>query len=220
MAPAVASERAARDDVLRRPAALRVVAVLDEAPGPLNARQVADALGLHHTGVRVQLNALVECGLAERNSTPPRGRGRPTLLYTLAPDPDGREAAGHRELVRMLTGLVTRMGLGPADMESFGEGQAHRVCTEGAGPGELRDAFARLGFAPEEVDGPEPRDIVLRHCPFAVGVEAAGGSQICALHRGLARGIARVSGSGLVVDLVEEDPRTAGCLLRLSPAPA
>lgn len=215
---AAVAKREARNGTLGRAAPRRVVRVLRDAADPLSAQQVADALGLHHSGVRVHLNALVECGVAVCEAGEPRGRGRPTLFYALAPDPDSRQAAGHRELVRMLMGLVSRMGLGPEDMESFGMGQAYQVCAQGGGLPELRDALARLGFSPEAVPGPEPRDLVLHHCPFAAGVEAPGGELICALHRGLAKGIADVSGSGAeVVELVEEDPRTAGCLLRLAP---
>lgn len=214
-------DRQRRHDVMSKPTARGAMDLLRGADRPMSAREISDGLGLHHTGVRHHLAALRDCGLVQTERAPHAGRGRPTTLFRPVPDPDAQEAAGHAELVRMLMGLVNRMGLGPDDMEAFGVGQAHVVCRPGGGIDELTDAFARLGFAPRRVPGPAPNDIVLDHCPFAAGVEAPGGSLICALHRGLAIGAARISASGArVLELVEENPRTAGCLLRLAPEAA
>lgn len=186
----------------------------------MTAQEVADSLGRHHTSVRAQLDALEAAGIAEAVTDPPRGRGRPVCRYALAPDAGEREAAGHRELVRLLMGLVRQTGLGPAEMERFGEGQGWTVPREGGGIGEIREAFARLGFAPREIPGPAPADLVLERCPFADGVEAPGGELICVLHRGLARGIAARAAPGVTVaELVVEEPRRAGCRLRLEASP-
>jgi len=214
---ALSPARHARAAMLARPAARRVAAVLEAASGPLTAQEVADSLGLHHTGVRTQLAALERAGVAEGHTDPPRGRGRPARRYVLAPDPGDREASGHRELVRLLMGVVRQTGFGPDEMERFGERQGWAVPSPGGGIGELRDAFERLGFAPREIPGPAVPDLVLGNCPFADGVEAPGGELICVLHRGLARGIAlRAAPDVRVTELVVEDPRRAGCRLRLS----
>lgn len=214
---ALSPARHARAAVLARPAARRIAGVLEAAHGAMSAQEVADAIGQHHTSVRVQLAALEEAGAIEGLTDPPRGRGRPVRRYALAADPGDREATGHRELVRLLMGLVRQTGLGPDEMERFGEGQGWTVPVEGGGIGELRDAFARLGFAPREVPGPSPADIVLDRCPFADGVEAPGGDLICVLHRGLACGIAaRAAPEITITGLVVEDPRRAGCRLCLS----
>ncbi len=102
-------------------------------------------------------------------------------------------------------------------MERFGERQGWEVPLPGGGIDELRGAFERLGFAPREVPGGDPPDLVLDSCPFADGVEAPGGELICLLHRGLARGIAlRAAPDVAVTDLVIEDPRRAGCRLCLA----
>jgi predicted ArsR family transcriptional regulator len=214
---ALSPARHVRAAVLARPAARRVAAVLEGAPGPMTAQEVADALGLHHTGVRTQLTALEEAGVAERHRDPPHGRGRPARRYSLAPDPGEREAIGHRELVRLLMSLVRQSGLDPDEMERFGERQGWGVPSPGGGIGELREAFERLGFAPREVPGRDLPDLVLGNCPFADGVEAPGGELICVLHRGLARGIVmRAAPDVGVTELVVEDPRRAGCRLRLT----
>ena len=185
--------------------------------GPQTAQEVADALGLHHTSVRVQLAALEGAGVVEGLTDPPSGRGRPVRRYVLAPDPGDREAVGHRELVRLLMGLVRQTGLGPEEMERFGERQGWAVPAAGR---RHRRAAARVR-APRlraaRGPGPGPADLVLGRCPFADGVEAPGGELICLLHRGLARGIAaRAAPEVAVTDLVIEDPRRAGCRLRLA----
>ena len=214
---ALSPARHGRAVVLARPAARRVAAVLEAAPGPLSAQEVADSLGLHHTSVRTQLAALERAGVAESHADPPRGRGRPARRYVLASDPDDREAQGHRELVRLLMALMHQTGLGPEEMERFGERQGWAVPAPGGGIGELREAFERMGFAPREVPGADPPDLILDRCPFADGVEAPGGELICVLHRGLARGIAlRTAPELTVTDLVIEEPRRAGCRLCLA----
>ena len=211
--------RHARAAVLARPAAARVAAAIASADHPLTAQEVAQALGQHHTAVRPQIAALERAGVVEGATDPPKGRGRPVRRYGPAPDPAEREAVGHRELVRLLMGLVRQTGLGPDEMERFGEAQGRSVPTAGGGVGELRQAFLRMGFAPQALEGErgEPDDLVLGVCPFADGVEAAGGDLICVLHRGLARGIAaRAAPDVVVAGLDVEDPRRAGCRLRLA----
>lgn len=208
-----------RDEALSRTAARRVADVLRESDRGMTAQEIADVLGLHHTGVRVQLNSLVEAGVLVSSTDPPQGRGRPRTRFSLAPDPRAQEAAGHRELVRLLMGLVRRLGLGEDDMEEFGIGQGAGMVDPEGGPQELVDAFARLGFAPRVVPGAAPQDLVLDRCPFAAGVEAPGGDLICVLHRGLARGITSACMPDVrVAGLDANDPHTAGCRLRLERA--
>ena len=202
-----------------RPAASRVAAVLRAAaPAALTAHEIASALGIHHTAVRAQLSALRGAGAVEESVDPPAGRGRPATRYRLAPDPTEREAAGHRELVHLLMGLVGQAGFLPEDVALFGERHGRSIARAGAGAAEIRDVFDRLGFAPREAGEKEIPDLVLGRCPFADGVEATGGHLICELHHGLARGIAETAAPEVeVTDLVVEAPRTAGCRLRLSP---
>ncbi len=211
--------RHARAAVLARPAAARVAAAIASADHPLTAQEVAEALGQHHTAVRPQIAALERAGVIEGATDPPRGRGRPVRRYAPAPDPAEREAVGHRELVRLLMGLVRQTGLGPDEMERFGEAQGRSVPEAGGGVGELRRAFLRMGFAPQALPGEsgQPDDLVLEVCPFADGVETAGGELICVLHRGLARGIAARAAPDVEVTALDvEDPRRAGCRLRLA----
>jgi predicted ArsR family transcriptional regulator len=214
---ALAPARHARAAALARPAARRVAAVLEHADAPVTAQEVADALGRHHSGVRGHLAALEAAGVVEGRADPPRGRGRPARRYALAPDPDMREAEGHRELVRLLMTLVRQLALRPDEMERFGEGQGAAVPRPGGGIGELWDAFERMGFAPRRPGDGSSLDLVLGRCPFADGVEAPAGDLICVLHRGLARGILAQAAPGVTLEELEiAEPRRAGCRLRLA----
>lgn len=214
---ALAPARRRREDALARPSARRIERALRAAPRGLTAQQVAEAVGRHHTGVRAQLAELERSGVVEVRVDLPAGRGRPPRRYLLAPDPTEREAAGHRELVRLLMSLVREAGFGPAEIERFGERQGAGIVRSGGGVGEIWDVFARLGFAPRRGDDGPPGDLVLGRCPFTDGVEAPNGQLICLLHRGLARGIARAAAPGTeVIDLEVREPRRAGCRLRLS----
>lgn len=214
---ALVPARQLRSAVLARPAARRVAAAIKAATAPLTAQEVADAVGRHHTGVRAQLIALERAGVIEGHTDPPSGRGRPVRRYAALADPDEREAEGHRELVRLLMSLVRQLGLGPEEMESFGERQGAGITRRNGGLNELWSAFERMGFAPRSPDDGSPADLVLGRCPFVDGVETAGGDLICVLHRGLARGIVGRAAPGVhVAGLVTEDPRRAGCRLRLS----
>jgi predicted ArsR family transcriptional regulator len=209
---------AAWSRALGRPAARRIVEALREAGGAgMTAHDLAAALGQHHTGIRAQLAALRDAGVVEAEADAPAGRGRPAIRFRLAPDPAEREAAGHRELVRLLMDLVRQAGFDAEDVERFGEVHGRQIARPGAGPGEIREAFERLGFAPREAGAGAVPDLVLGSCPFADGVEAPGGDLICVLHRGLARGVAASAAPGVRVDDLEVvGPRTAGCRLRLS----
>lgn len=137
-----------------------------DAGALLRIKEVADALGLHHTGVRTQVAILEGAGVVESHADPPRGRGRPARCYVLVPDPGDREARAHRELIRLLVGLAYRTGIDPDEMGRFGEGQGWAAPTPGGGIGELRDAFERMGFAPREVPDTNPTDLILDRRPF------------------------------------------------------
>ncbi len=87
----------------------------------------------------------------------------------------------------------------------------------------LTGAMANGGFAPTRCDDGDGREmLVLERCPFADTAEMDPDT-VCAIHLGLAEGVAS-SLDGLVIDTLERrPPRIAGCRLRLhevSVAPA
>ena len=73
--------------------------------------------------------------------------------------------------------------------------------------------MARQGFDPEVRPLDEGAEIVLHACPFA-SAAAADRSTVCAVHLGIAEGLAG-DGEATVTELVAYDPRAADCRLRI-----
>jgi predicted ArsR family transcriptional regulator len=79
-------------------------------------------------------------------------------------------------------------------------------------------SMARQGFDPEVRSAPDGAEVVLNNCPFA-SAALADRSTICALHLGMAEGLAADT-DATVTELVAYDPRKAGCRLRIRVAGA
>jgi predicted ArsR family transcriptional regulator len=193
----------ANEQMLRRhraladPSRARILAELADA-GPLDARALADRVGLHVNTVRVHVNALAEAGLVESETLPPLGRGRPRVAYrttTAAGDAGGRR---YRLLAEILTGLVARFGPEAAEqLEAISEAWGHYLVDGPPPSAQLFDdeavervvaLLAELGFQPKLTrDARGRRRIEMRPCPF---LELARVHQdvICPIHLGLVRG--------------------------------
>jgi predicted ArsR family transcriptional regulator len=95
-------------------------------------------------------------------------------------------------------------------------GRVHgrRATPSPQGPSEtIRAEAERLGFRPEVKRGRGGRiELVLQECPFA-DVASADPATVCALHRGLAEGVASITGDLQVESLVVADPHQGGCRL-------
>lgn len=77
----------------------------------------------------------------------------------------------------------------------------------------LEQAMIGSGFDPLLLSDEVPVEFVLRNCPFAEAA-AADPATVCALHLGIAQGMAE-NLEGVVVDeLLRRDPALAGCRLR------
>jgi predicted ArsR family transcriptional regulator len=175
-----------------------VLDMLRAAGGPLGVREVAQQTGLHSNTARFHLEALVEAGLAVRETEDRETPGRPRIGYrTVADGPAGRRR--YRLLAEMLTSLIaaTMPEPGRAAEEAGREWGAYlaqqpppyqRPSTEDA-VAKLTAIMEELGFAPqtEAGDGGEQYRLCLRRCPFR---EVAQHHQdvICTLHLGLMRG--------------------------------
>lgn len=202
---------------LAHPSRQRVAQALAEQPEGMTAFELAEAIGLHHNAIRQHLAVLARAGVVSAAREPIPGRlGRPSVRYRLA-SADSVAAAGHRELVRLLLRLVRRAGASEGDVEEVGREEGRLLGKAGGGPGELGRAFARLGFAPEEVTAAAARrrgemDLRLRHCPFKEAVLAPGGDLVCVLHRGLTLGLLdRTVEDAYLATFEPKDPREAGC---------
>ncbi len=194
---AVADEQALRRHrALADPSRARLLAELADH-GPLDARQLAERVGLHVNTVRVHLNALAEVGLVESETLPPAGRGRPRVAYRASAAASEEGGRRYRLLAEILTGLVARFG--PAAAEQLVEiGAAWgRYLVEAPPPyAELSDEeaverllglLAEIGFEPRLERSGRRRRILMRPCPF---LELARAHQdvICPIHLGLIQG--------------------------------
>jgi predicted ArsR family transcriptional regulator len=83
---------------------------------------------------------------------------------------------------------------------------------------DLTTAMARQGFDPETRTTPHGAEVVLHRCPFA-NAALADRTTVCALHLGIAKGLASHS-AATVEELVAYDPRDADCRIRIRLGPA
>ncbi|BFV60295.1 helix-turn-helix domain-containing protein [Kitasatospora sp. CMC57] len=152
-----------------------LLAELTSAAEPLEAQQLARALGLHPTTIRHHLTALVQAGLVAVSRQPAAGRGRPKLSYTAAPAHEQLDA--YRELVEVLA-----LGYGRVGAVQAGRDWGAELPPDDAPLGErVRAAAERWGFRPES--GADGR-LLLRDCPFLRTAERHP-EVICAVHQGL-----------------------------------
>jgi predicted ArsR family transcriptional regulator len=198
----------------------RLVAELREAPGGLDARELARRLDLHQNTVRWHLGVLADAGLVESHPAQRSEPGRPRILYTLS-----RHAArpGHNEyrlLATILAGTVADQGEGSACAESAGRAWGRylvrrplplvRVSDDEA-IGEVVRVLDEQGFVPD-ADG---CDVNMRRCPFHDLAEQHP-EVVCAVHRGLISGALEELGSELEVDELRVFVEPDLCVARLA----
>lgn len=202
----------------------RVLELVREQDGPVDAAELAVRLGLHTTTVRFHLDTLCAEGLVERTRITRTGVGRPRTGYRAV-----RERLDYRILAEVLA-----LELGDtADKrrrraEAAGRRWAERIADDvphedaagqhvprGAAPAKVAEersamittVFDRMGFGPELVPTRKStrrneRTIRLHSCPVR-DLARDHPEVACALHRGLLQGLAGPVGSepGMRVEL-------------------
>lgn len=193
----------------------RIFRFVADADDPVGVADLTAHLGLNHNAIRQHLAKLVDAGLLLETPAPPKGRGRPKLLYRVDPSSDSRwGVTGPYERLAMLLAEIVRTGDEP-EVVGHRAGQRLRLgnTTASADPaGDLAEEMARQGFAPETHRTSEGFSLVLGNCPF-VSAAMADQSTVCRLHLGLARGVAEAIGGVEVDGLEPRDPRRANCRL-------
>jgi len=173
---------------LGSPARRQVLAVLQEASGPLDAAAVAARLGLHVTTARFHLDQLVAAGLAVREVAAERRRGRPRILFAIAGP--ARDEHSREQLIRVLADALAHRDDASALARRAGAQWADELGAIGAVDPVpvLLGTLERIGFDPDpdpELDpatgGPSIR---LRACPFRAAARAHP-EVVCGVHRGL-----------------------------------
>lgn len=175
-----------------------VLDMLRAAETALDVREIAQRIGLHPNTARFHLEALVEAGLATRETQDRETPGRPRIGYRAVADgPAGPRR--YRLLAEMLTSLIAGIMPEPASQAEEAGREWGAYLTEQPPPYQrpsAADAIARLtailadlGFAPQQAPGPAagPYEVHLRQCPFREVAERHR-DVICSLHLGLMRG--------------------------------
>jgi predicted ArsR family transcriptional regulator len=190
-----------------------------EHGGPIDVATLTARFGLNHNAIRQHLAKLYAAGLVLEEVAPHEGRGRPRLQYrpSLAAEGDWGIPSPYEDLSLMLVEMV---GTGSSARE-VGAEAGRRIAAELPDTDDPVDRLeinaSRHGFQPRRAHTRSTVDLVLGRCPFQAAASAAP-DIVCALHRGLAEGIAEATGGGIeVTDLIVRDPRRAGCRLKLRP---
>lgn len=181
----------------RRPAQLsraqsRVLAVLEDAAGPLTLAELTGATGLHANTLREHLDALEASDLVRRHQAEPSGPGRPPTLFVAAASAGSTEYAG---LAAALAATIHRTSDAPErDGAEAGEGWGHELATDRGRPGRPGEEGARreviallddLGFATEA--DRRGVDVRLTRCPL-LDTARRYPDVVCAVHLGIVRG--------------------------------
>lgn len=191
----------------------RVLRLVGEADGAVDATEIATRMNLHVTTVRFHLDALCEDGSVARTRIKRDGVGRPRTGYVAV-----RDRLDYRSLAEILA-----MELGDTSAERreraerAGQRWADRILSDSAsaefdgpalnGGGDAADRiagiFERMGFGPEltatiDRDGRRECAIRLHACP--VRELARSHPEVsCGMHLGLLRGL--LNGNGATAQL-------------------
>jgi predicted ArsR family transcriptional regulator len=203
------------NDVLAQPTRARLFALLGELKRPTGTVELAERLELHPNGVRIHLERLHDVGLVARTRV--RGpRGRPADVWTIAPDarPGGQRPGAYRDLCKWLARSMAARSTSPRALERTGRTIGRELAPSDAAPGPeaVERALTALGFAPTVQSRKGDRLTVrLGNCPYR-DVVRENQPAICALHKGITRGLLDMLAPGTKLDkFVPHDPVQAGC---------
>ncbi len=203
-----------------------VLDMMRAADGPLGVREVAQRMGLHPNTARFHLEALVEAGLAVRETENRETPGRPRIGYrTVADGPAGRRR--YRLLAEMLTSLIAGTMPEPGRAAEDAGREWGAYLTEQPPPyqrlsaaeaiAKLTAIMAEVGFAPQAEAGDSDGEyrLCLRQCPFR---EVAKHHQdvICSLHLGLMRGALARMRAPVTADRLEPFVEPSLCVASLT----
>lgn len=196
------------------PSRHRIFRYVADAGRPVGVAELAAEVALNQNAVRQHLAKLVAAGLLGEAVAPPSGPGRPPLVYEPTPTADSRwGVVGPYERLSRMLATALRTGRSPREV-GLDEGRA-RTATDGSDAvAVVADVMARDGFDPVLEPSPEGVDVVLRRCPFE-STAAIDPATVCALHLGMAEGLAEHVDGLEVLSLETRAPHTSECRLRL-----
>jgi predicted ArsR family transcriptional regulator len=209
-------------DALAQPTRARLFGLLGELRRPASTDELASRVELHPNGVRAHLERLREAGLVTRRR-PRQARGRPRDMWSVAPDarPGGEPPSAYANLGRWLARAIVPGRTSLRRIETTGREIGRELAPEtGAGADaaeeKMHATLASLGFQPRRaIDEQGTLTYTLCNCPYRDAVRA-NQPVVCALHRGLTRGLLDAIGPETkLTGFVPRDPYEAGCLIEL-----
>jgi predicted ArsR family transcriptional regulator len=207
-----------RADLLVQATRRRLFILLGEI-GPASTDTLAERLGLHPNGVRIQLRRMLDAGLVVRRRVAgPRGRPRDEWIVSpdarLGDDSPQAYAALARWLARAIPATPRRL----AEVEATGRDIGRELAAPAATPQQaMADLMTALGFQPDIDDqSPDRLSCTLRNCPYRESVRE-NQPVVCGLHRGLVRGLLdKVAPHARLDRFVPHDPDRAGCEVEIA----
>lgn len=202
-----------------------VLDLLRDADRPLGVRDVAQRTGLHQNTARFHLEALVEAGLAARQTEDRETPGRPRVGYRAT-----AEASGGRRRYRLLSEILASLIAGTMPQPGAAAEAAGRewgkYLTDQPPPyqrlsaaqaiAKLASTLDELGFGPEPLPGDDGHyQLNLRQCPFRE-VARQHRNVVCALHLGLMRGALSQMRAPVTADHLEPFAEPSLCVTRLT----
>lgn len=184
----------------------------------VTVHQLAQVLRQHANTVREHLDALVDVGLAVRESGTPVGRGRPPIYYRALPPEESRpQIREYATLASVLAAQLARVSRDPVgDALAAGHLWGQQLGAVGP-PGDVGararslTVLGNLGFDPVELpDG----DVDLRSCPMLEAAKA-NPTIVCGVHLGLLQGLYRAHQGSADQVRLEPFAKCGACLLRL-----
>ncbi|MCA1671036.1 MAG: helix-turn-helix domain-containing protein [Actinobacteria bacterium] len=224
-------ERSRTHRALASASRVRLLDAVRRSDGPLDARELAQACGLHVSTVRFHLGVLHEAGLVRSRSDAGGTRGRPRLRYTAAGAGSAAvaelEHTGYRLLAAVLAEhwgtsaneparRAERAGRALAGRQGFPALASARPTVADAAA-QLNGLFTELGFEPELAADGEDHQIRLHACPFRA-VAQQYPEVVCSLHLGWIRGALDRLGAAAIASDLRPFVEPHLCVASLAPA--
>jgi predicted ArsR family transcriptional regulator len=229
-APAATAEKPAPDpDVVVHRALsdgtrVKLLRVLRGAQQPLDARELAQQVGLHLSTVRAHLDVLINANLVishvEERTTP----GRPRRFYEATADAAAAsETGGYRLLAEILASHLS----GTSDdvrRDAIAAGRAwgtyfverpppYTRTPSGVARRQVAQLLDRLGFQPERDD--DGGRILVHRCPF-LDVARRHQDVVCSLHLGIMQGALETLGAPVEARDLEPFVRPSLCVAHVT----
>jgi predicted ArsR family transcriptional regulator len=205
---------------------VRILEQLAAASGPLDARELAERVGLHPNTVRAHLEVLGQAELVSARAEERRRPGRPRIVYEAAErDLPAQELGGYQLLAEILAGCLQSCAPEPAvqaEQAGFAWGRflirrprPLTAVSSGETLAEVVRLQEELGFRPKIEAGEGGGELRLHRCPFSEAAKAHQGV-VCSVHLGLVRGALAELGGNVQLARLEPFAEPGLCVGHLS----